>query len=220
MNNQYLLIQLNGMFKMNPKTIAQGAEAILMQEGSTLVKDRIKKSYRHEILDKQLRKRRTKSEAKIMQKLAGIIAVPKILKVKENEIDMQFIQGKVLSQHLDSFSKQKQKNIAQELAREISKIHAQNIVHGDLTTSNLILNEKENKIYFIDFGLAFHSAKIEDKAVDIHLLKEALQSKHFRIANEFYKNFLKEYGNGKGKEVIARLEQVEKRGRYKRKGML
>ena len=98
-------------------------------------------------------------------------------------------------------------------------MHQQGIIHGDLTTSNMILSEKDKKVYFIDFGLAFHSIKTEDKAVDIHLLKEALQSKHFLIANEIWKEFVRVYGK-QNKEVLERLEKVEKRGRYKQKGML
>ncbi len=71
-------------------------------------------------------------------------------------------------------------SIFKEIGNLIGKMHNQNIIHGDLTTSNMIVNSNEKKIYFIDFGLSFFSEKIEDKAVDLHLLKRALESKHLK----------------------------------------
>src|SRR4030042_1167648 len=102
------------------KTIQQGAEAVIILQDNKIHKHRTRKSYRLPVLDERLRKSRTKTEAKIIQKLSHII-------------------------------------------------------NGDLTTSNMILNP-DNKLYFIDFGLSFHSNKIEDKAVDLHLLKQALNA--------------------------------------------
>ncbi|RLF35074.1 MAG: Kae1-associated kinase Bud32 [Thermoplasmata archaeon] len=201
---------------MEQKIIAQGAEAILIKKQGTLVKNRIKKSYRHPFLDTKIRRRRTKKEARIMKKVANIIAVPKIKKVGEEKIEMGFLEGKLLSKYLDKFNNKKQKQIAEKIAESVANLHKANIIHGDLTTSNMIL--KDNKVYFIDFGLAFHSARIEDKAVDIHLLKQALESKHFRIADKFFKWFVKEYSKyDEGKGILSRLTKVELRGRYKRK---
>ena len=70
------------------------------------------------------------------------------------------------------------------------------------------------KLYFIDFGLGFFSTKAEDKAVDLHLLKQALESKHYKNFEKLYKTILKNY---KHKDVLKRLEKVELRGRYKGK---
>jgi Kae1-associated kinase Bud32 len=78
---------------------------------------------------------------------------------------------------------------------------------------------EEGNLYFIDFGLGFESAKIEDKAVDLHLIKQALEAKHFQHAGEFFKHVLEGYKTSKNyKETIKRLELVEKRGRYKQTG--
>ena len=72
---------------------------------------------------------------------------------------------------------------------------------------------KDNKVYFIDFGLGFFSDKIEDKAVDIYLLREVLEGEHdvsvFNDILEGYKN-CEDYD-----KVIDRLKKVERRGRYK-----
>ena len=95
-------------------------------------------------------------------------------------------------------------------------MHNNNIIHGDLTTSNMIL---ENEIYFIDFGLSFFSDKTEDKAVDLHLLRHALESKHHKIFEKSFKAVLNGYKSKcrKYNETIKRLEKVESRGRYKGK---
>ena len=190
--------------------IQQGAEGKIYKLGNKLIKHRIKKSYRLEILDNKLRKFRTKREAKLLTKAKT--NVPKILKVDEKEmiIEMEFIKGKLLKDTLDTLPKNKQLEVCQQLGQEIKKLHEQDIIHGDLTTSNLIL--KDDKIYFIDFGLGFFSKRIEDKAVDLHLLKQALESKHHNNYKFYISNILKNY---KDKETITRLEKVEKRGRYK-----
>ncbi len=200
--------------------IARGAEAVLIRKDSHLLKRRIPKKYRHPALDAQLRTRRTKQEARILEKASKLVSVPRVLHVREDEIDMEFIPGKVLSENLDSFPQKQQSEIAQSLGEDVARLHGVNIIHGDLTTSNLILKGKQ--IFFIDFGLGFHSERIEDKAVDVHLLQEALKSKHFRIAEKFFAIFAQAYSKNykKGREVLARMKEVESRGRYKKKGML
>ena len=196
-------------------TLAQGAEAIITLKDNEVIKNRIKKSYRIPILDEKIRKSRTKAEAKIINKLSNIIPVPKIIKTDDKqEIIMQFIDGKKLSDSLESLD---YKKICKKIAENISKMHDQGIIHGDLTTSNMIYKKDENKVYFIDFGLAFHSQKIEDKAVDLHLLQQALEAKHFTIWKESYRIILDNYRPEKYKDIISRIKVIESRGRYKDK---
>ena len=77
-------------------------------------------------------------------------------------------------------------------------------------------NDNSGKVYFIDFGLGFESKKIEDKAVDLHLIKQALEAKHFNNYERFFKAILEGYKISKHHEAtIQRLKAVEKRGRYK-----
>ena len=74
----------------------------------------------------------------------------------------------------------------------------------------------KNKVYFIDFGLGYESNKTEDKATDLHLIKQALEAKHFKFFESLFKSILKGYKISKNcSEVLKRLEAVEKRGRYK-----
>jgi TP53 regulating kinase-like protein len=217
------------------KTIQQGAEAkiILIKEkirldakfkggvdkGEPLVpfiiKDRISKSYRHAELDKTIRKRRTKAETKLLLRASEIINSPKPLASEEfNKIKMPFISGKKLSEHLDNFSLKKQEQICKQIGESIAKLHNKDIIHGDLTTSNMIL--KKGQVHFIDFGLGFISHKIEDKAVDLHLLRQALEAKHFQHWQDLFKKVLEGYENYKEhKKILEQLKKVEKRGRYK-----
>lgn len=197
------------------KIISRGAEAIITEKSSKIVvKQRLKKGYRIEFLDEKIRKLRTRSEAKIIQKLAGIINVPKIIDVSENkkEIEMEFINGKKLSEYLDKAKNGEQ--ICFEIGRQVGKMHDAGIIHGDLTTSNMILKSQE--VYFIDFGLAFHSSRVEDKAVDLHLIKQALEAKHFLHFGEFFDKVIEGYKKSdKAQEVLKQFRKVEARGRYK-----
>ncbi len=220
---------------MSNKIIAQGAEAKITLSDNIIIKDRISKSYRLKEIDEKIRKQRTKSEKKLLEKACKIINAPNPFPLEEfDKIKMPFIEGEKLSQMLDSLPLKKQKEICKIVGEEISKLHNADIIHGDLTTSNMILNEdnfykkfprgrvgrgekiKNFKIFFIDFGLGYISPKIEDKAVDLHLLKQALEAKHFKNWEILFSEIKKGYENYKeSKKVLERLTVVEKRGRYK-----
>jgi TP53 regulating kinase-like protein len=194
------------------KIIKQAAEAIIYRNNDIVIKERIKKGYRIKYIDDKLRKSRTRREAKLLEKVDN---APKVFSVNDKKmtIEMEFIDGKLIKDILD---KAKNRNeLLKEIGQSIAKMHDDNIIHGDLTTSNMILKDK---VYFIDFGLGFVSHKIEDKAVDLHLLKQALESKHYLHFEESFKSVLEGYKTSKNsKDVVERLKSVEKRGRYKRK---
>jgi len=201
---------------MKSTLIQQGAEAKIYLSSNNILKQRFPKSYRHPRLDTQIRTRRTRSESKILTKaLQYKINVPEIIHTSKHDIQMQHIPGDRLSQTLNSYPQKKQLSSMQKLGRQVAKLHANNIIHSDLTTSNTILQEKSNKIFLIDFGLSYISTKIEDKAVDLHLIKQALQAKHFQNADKLFTAFKKGYGWQDSKKILERLIIVEKRGRYK-----
>ena len=192
---------------MDSIIIAQGAEAKLYRKDDILIKDRIKKSYRIKEIDDKLRKERTTMEAKLLREARRVgVLTPKILNTTDTTIEMEFIDGKKIKDILDS-----QIELSEKIGYNIGKLHEAGIIHGDLTTSNMILKEK---IYFIDFGLGFFSKRIEDQATDLHLLKEAIKSTHFKNLEIIWKNIIKGYGNSK--KVLEKLEEIEKRGRYKK----
>ena len=195
--------------------IAQGAEAKLFLEHRKIIKNRFPKSYRIKEIDDKLRGFRTRREAKILQKLQAIsFPAPKLIKTDEKEnLVIEKIEGRLVKGVLGESS---YKNLCSEIGRKIAILHNNSIIHGDLTTSNMISNKE---IYFIDFGLSFFSEKAEDKAVDLHLLKEGLESKHYKIWEDCFKCALDAYKKEakKSSETLERLEIVEKRGRYRAK---
>jgi len=176
------------------KLIAQGAEAKIFKKKDSILKDRIKKSYRLPQIDIKLRKSRTRSEGKILRKASGIINVPKVIRVDDKKMNLEI-------EHIDGVK-------VRELGKTIKKMHQNDIIHGDLTTSNMIWNDK---LYLIDFGLGKISIRVEDMAVDIHLLKECFKSKHHVHWQTYWNDFKKAYNQ---KKVFNQLERVEARARY------
>lgn len=207
--------------------INKGAEAILFKHKNAIIKHRPEKTYRHPMIDLKLRKFRTNREVKVMTKLSelGVLMPKLVLGNKDinnfmltNQIDpkysiaMDFINGMQLKNVVneDNYSK-----YAKLIGSTIAKVHSNDIVHGDLTTSNMLV--ENDKLFLIDFGLSNFTAKVEDKAVDLHLLKEALKSKHSAFSNEFFNEIILNYQENLSNfdEVMARFDAVEKRGRNK-----
>lgn len=197
------------------KLIAQGAEAKLFLEGDRILKQRFPKSYRIKEIDERLRGFRTRREAKILQKLEAIsFCSPRLINSDNKEnIIMKNLRGNLLK---DVLEKSDYKVLCSEIGMKIAILHNSSIIHGDLTTSNMVFSKE---VYFIDFGLSFFSEKAEDRAVDLHLLKESLESKHFRIWEKCFKCALDSYKKEakNSSETLKRLEAVEKRGRYRAK---
>jgi TP53 regulating kinase-like protein len=193
--------------------LARGAEAVISKENDVIVKERIKKGYRLPELDEQLRKKRTATEAKLLRaaRRAGV-NTPKILEEDKFSIKMENIPGKKVR---DILSGKNAAEICTKIGIAVGKLHSYGIIHGDLTTSNMIV--KDDELFFIDFGLGFMSQRPEDKATDLHLLHEALESTHFDVLEKAWQTVLKAYNEqySDGKKVIKTLLEVEKRGRYK-----
>jgi Kae1-associated kinase Bud32 len=199
------------------KVIAHGAEAVL-HEGEhdgrkSIIKERLPKKYRIKILDESIRSKRTKQEVRLLSKArrAGV-PVPSIIDFNSTTITMEKISGDTVK---DSVMKSKDARIFSEIGECIGLLHTSGIIHGDLTTANMIHNE--DKVYFIDFGLGKISPKIEDQANDLFLLFEALKSTHHKIRERAWENVLNAYKRTylKANEVLKRLEQIKTRRRYK-----
>ena len=200
--------------------IAQGAEARLWEDRGSIIKERLSKSYRLPQLDEALRKFRTRREAKILQKLEELnFPAPRLREFsdKRMSIMMDFIPGEKLRDVLESGDEYQE--LAQEVGRKIGRMHAQHIVHGDLTTSNMMVHQETKEINFIDFGLSAFSEKVEDKAVDLFLLDRALESRHYRFYPSIFTNMLEGYREAypEAEKVLERFAVVRKRGRNKQK---
>lgn len=206
--------------------IAQGAEAIIYSDQTTVTKDRFQKKYRHPELDKKLRKSRTRREAKILSKLdTAQFPSPQLVSMddKEMKVQMSHVPGKLVKEVVDELEKKSDKEgylkLFREIGSKVALLHGLGIVHQDLTTSNKILHSEKDEVFFIDFGLSFFSDKVEDYAVDLHLLKHAVESRHHRIVDACFDAVLTGYMEKKmdADEVVNRLNKVEMRGRNKGK---
>lgn len=210
--------------------IKKGAEANLYLEdfsrvlhpagtGKIIVKHRISKRYRVSQLDLQLRESRTALEAKLFAdaKAAGV-PTPAVYEVDRvgMRLVMDFIKGKQVKLILDKLKPARRRGLCRLIGKQIAHLHKAGIVHGDLTTSNMILSP-HGKVFFVDFGLGEYNPSLEARGVDLHLLRRALQSTHFKVADEAYRaviaGYKREFGKG-ASEVIKRVEEIEKRGRY------
>ena len=199
-----------------------GAEAIVYADYArkVVLKQRQPKKYRAKELDEKLRLHRMRREAKVMEALHLLgIPVPKLIGTddKTATITMQLIEGEKVR---DILGNGNYADICGEIGKAVGTMHANNIVHGDLTTSNMIQNSSDGKIYFVDFGLSAFSNKDEDKAVDLHLFRQALGSSHHEIAKDCFAAAIiayKEVNSSGWEAVLKRLEKVEGRGRNKGK---
>ncbi len=196
--------------------IAQGAESIISvnSEHNIIKKERPPKNYRISQIDTKLTKQRTKAEIKILHKLqkAGV-AAPRLIADSDSTIYMQYINAPQLKEVL---TQQNYTQFATAIARILTQLHNENIIHGDLTTSNILCTDTQNAtIALIDFGLSKTSLKLEEKAVDLHLLRQALESYHSIFATDMFELLVQHYKPHNKDAILERLAQVEKRGKNK-----
>ncbi len=202
-----------------PEIIGRGAEAVLRKEkfmdGYCVVKERLKKSYRIEELDTRLRKERTKEEARLLSEARRVgVPTPQVYDRTENVLEVEFLDGERVRDLLPRYGGEKRRALALEIGDYIAKLHNRGIVHGDLTTSNMIVEDDE--LYFIDFGLGSFSDSVEDKAVDLYLLWEVLESTHPEYRDGMWKCITEGYSKRcrSSDEVMKRVDDIGKRGRY------
>ena len=195
--------------KLSDDLIAKGAESNIIKSSymgqNAVIKARIPKSYRIPEIDSKIRKSRCKLEAKLLSdaKRAGV-RTPILYDVDlaQKSILMEAIDGVMLKDVIDE-------DLSFKVGEEISKLHSADIIHGDITSSNIML--QGNDLVFIDFGLGRYSDLIEDKAVDLLVLKKSLQSIDYEKAVSYFGNVLDGYGDSK---IIEKINEIEHRGRY------
>lgn len=221
--------------------IKQGAEAKLyigeFNNQQCLIKERFVKHYRHPELDTHLSKERMRAESKAITRCqaAGVNA-PNILHMDLNErkifmkyyansITAKLYLNDIVASLCDAAEREKRiDKLANEIGTCVGKMHAHNIIHGDLTTSNILLDPHEPdgndafaqySMIVIDFGLASYSQSSEQKGVDLYVLERALLSTHSGIPNLFDSilNAYKLANTANPDETIAKFEEVRARGR-------
>jgi len=204
------------------KILYQGAEAEIRlsnyMDQTVVQKKRIRKSYRIKNIDDRLISYRTKEEAKLMIDARNHgVAIPIIYDVdlENGTITMEYLKGKRIKDIFNDLSEAERARICKKIGESIAKLHNHDIIHGDITTSNMIL--LDDKIHFIDFGLGEKNSEIEAKGVDLHVLMEAIESTHSKYSKSFdyvlegYKKELKQDANA----VIKKIEEIVNRGRYR-----
>lgn len=186
----------------------RGAEAVVLIEADKVVKTRVKKDYRIKELDERLRTERTRAEAKITSEARRLgIPTPIIYDVGRFDLVMEVIEGPPLKDVIDE-EKAKMAGVL------VGKLHGGGIIHGDLTTSNMLV--KGDRIYLIDFGLSYWDELLESRGVDVHVFYQTLISshkEHERLMAAFAEGYRSAF---KGADaVLERVREIEYRGRYK-----
>lgn len=211
----------------------QGAESKIYrgfhENRACIAKYRFQKKFRHPLLDKKLTKERTKRERRMIEKVISKSDylgpyMPRVMWSDDCTIFMTEVEGSqsacdyIISNNLKADSKDMM-TLCQSIGKCIAELHNIGIIHGDLTTMNLLLKEKEptestkrikletsdtsdldyelpSKEYIvipIDFGLATGSFHAEERAVDLYVLERALLSTHFSensIFNQIFEVYL------------------------------
>ena len=204
--------------------IRKGAEANLYLEDwyglKVIKKVRVPKMYRLPELDTEIRSRRTIREALLLHraKRAGV-PTPTVYLVDlvRNIIILEYLQGQRVKESLPRLTSPKRRELCTQIGELIGRLHKNGIIHGDLTTSNMIILPNET-ICFIDFGLAENSEEIEKRGIDLHVMKRAFESTHYEYVIECFNSVIEGYerevGHEVTREVIERVRKIAQRGRY------
>jgi TP53 regulating kinase-like protein len=203
--------------------IAQGAESIILKtqrwNQSFVLKWRQSKPYLFEDIDSHLRKSRTSRECKMLSVARSLgVSTPAVYAVDLDNftILMDYIEGKQFKQVANSVPENQLKQFCIEFGTSIALLHMGDMVHGDPTTSNVIIDSK-SKLWLVDFGLSEMNATVEMKGVDLHLIHRALETTHWDLQECMLKATLKGYSDTVGKEAketLSRMDEIRERGRY------
>ena len=169
------------------QVLARGAESVIYKVehwGSIYVlKWRQSKPYLLQDIDSYLRKSRTSKECKMMTVSRSLgVPTPAVYSVDLNEhtILMDFIPGTQFKQLAGQVSQTDLVTLSRSFGRLIALLHDGNVVHGDPTTSNVIVDER-SRLWIVDFGLSETNATVEMKGVDLHLIYRAFETTHWDI---------------------------------------
>jgi TP53 regulating kinase-like protein len=208
---------------MNGEVIALGAESIISHIKrwglDFVVKTRQKKPYLLSDIDENLRNTRISRECKLLvtARTLGILT-PSIYAIdyQSKSIIMDYIDGEQLKVIITKEPVNRGVILCQKFGAILAKLHNGGIVHGDPTTSNILV-DKEEKIWMIDFGLAEMNATIEMKGVDLHLVRRAFETTHWEYQDPLFDAVIEGYTtnlNDSAGEVLNRMNEIRERGRY------
>ena len=188
------------------RKIGEGAEARIFETSmfgtGVIAKIRQPKAYRIAELDRELRRSRTRKEARAMLRArSNGVNAPALLALGEYSIYMEKARGRLLKDAKPGIG------VYAKIGSELAKLHNADIAHGDFTPANIMLDG--NRVRIIDFGLSDITKSVEDKALDLLLVKRAVKKEEF---NALLGSYTKKYEDSK--RVLDRLADIERRGRY------
>jgi TP53 regulating kinase-like protein len=202
---------------------ALGAESIILrvrQCGQPLIiKTRLAKPYLLEEIDVALRRSRTIRECRMLTFVRTLgVPTPAVYSIDlfNYSITMDFIEGRQLKSIVSEESLEYSEGLFERFGRMIGLMHNGGVVHGDPTTSNVIVDNQDDT-WLVDFGLAEWNADLEMKGVDLHLIRRALETTHWAYQERLLDRVLQGYSAVVGeeaKETISRMEEISERGRY------
>lgn len=207
-----------------------GAEArlyeCLFMERRCVVKERFVKAYRHPSLDAQISTQRTLAEARLLSKLRRArVRTPTVyhVDVPRRRIYMELVAGISLKQFIVAHDAEPAAlvDVAQQFAALVARVHNSDAVHGDLTTSNVLVQHDAAggapTLVLIDLGLGYSTTLTEDKAVDLYVLSRALESTHSTHEQLLFPTLLRHYVTlaTNGAEIASKYDAVQQRGRKK-----
>ena len=218
--------QSKNKIKLPKEILAKGAESDIYSsywmDEETISKVRNGKNYRIKEIDEKIRKARTKKEAKLLTdvKKSGVRSpILYDIDLPNKSIVMEKIIGPLFKDFIETLDDNEKESLSIAIGENIGRMHKSDIIHGDITSSNIIINDK-NEIVFIDFGLGKYSNLIEDKCVDLIVLKKSLQSVDFKVANEIFDHVLNGYISSYDHDdvdknkIIEKISEIQSRGRY------
>lgn len=206
--------------------LKQGAEARVYTTEHfgrpAIVKERFVKSYRVPTLDQKLTSRRIGQEVRSMARcLKHGIRTPAVYHVDQQRrliIMERITDGLLLKDYISTLDPESAETDLNKLVSLVGQVVAQmhdiDVIHGDLTTSNMIYNPDNGALTLIDFGLGFVSGLAEDKGVDLYVLERAFLSTHPRTEGHF-QLLLESYTrtSRNAKTAVCKLDEVRLRGR-------
>ncbi len=217
------VIENNNKIKLPKNIIAKGAESDIFKKSylneNAILKKRVSKSYRIKEIDDKIRYSRTKSEAKLLSDVKDTgVRTPILYDIDLNNklILMEEINGELVKDRLPKLNNKQIEELSYDIGYNIGLIHSKDIIHGDITSSNILINN-DNNLVFIDFGLSYYSNLLEDKAVDLLVFKKSLKSLNSNISDKIFNNMLKGYGsifNNDIDDIESNIKDIESRGRY------
>lgn len=156
-----------------------------------------------------------RQEAKIIEDLSKKgMKVPKLIRVEreQHRILMSYVEGEKMKDYLNrpDLAKEQVEAALKSMGNLVKEVHARGVIHGDLTTSNMIMQNGKD-IFLIDFGLSYIKSTVEDRAVDLYVLERAFKSTHPQLEAQF-DIILLQYEDI---AVVQRLDVVKQRGRKK-----